>query len=1176
MLIKLGEATAIGIADIQPTESVLADADLEIEERMRKFAQNLKAIAPMAKDFLYFTCVMMHAAEAALLDDNGEIKKLASGELVTASWESVGKDGIKWVCSDPSIKPYRNSNRDVFPEMELKVAYKKWVGRPLCLDHKSASVDAIRGVIVDTYYDDRGKRVIALCALDKKNYGDLARKVASGYATNVSMGTAVGRAICSEEGCHRVARTESDFCQHMKAKSCYGEINLDLSPLELSIVVSGADSRAKIKHIIAKDLSKAAESLNNYVEGKISIGKVSIAELAEIKSALQDLTGRVESLIKSNDGDENEAPTEASSGQETALPETNQNYSPPVGGISGFAMSDLQRAVLSKLAKLQEDVNQLSSIAKEEPNMTTKNAYYQGTVEPAAGGVKYPPEPGQEARNQDKHMVGAPPFPAVGSVDAQYPGDAETRKGLQRQAEEEQRAIQRQAALEKAKGMIEKRKEAYFQGGGGVNEPTPGKPKYPVDPGQEARNQDKHMVGASPFPGVGKVDGLYGDDMATKEKLSRASLKAAFRKVSAPSGQTDKANSRWDIYADGKLILTATVDQISRGNSDVLFDGIANEGFGKGLLRQLKSEGYEKTAQALTKQAQPAPVTAPAPAAVPGPGMPADEPALPPTPEAGMEAPVDEPPPPVDAEPDPAEVAKRLEEEIAKAHETSSDLVEMLGATQKAEDEIPEGPEAPEEAFDMAEEAGPEMTTTATLQSMRRTINKGFLRDIPNAIKELQAHAHELELTRNIYASKINQLSPKQRQYLAELTAEGVSELRHTLASSRELIGAFIQYAQGTEGLIKRAQCEDNECSVGMAEDGADTNAAPYDQAQTLIEAAGLISFQTGTVVTKEDVEATIDPQFLAGYPSAQDIADAYIFATTGQQKDPSVSAPDAPSPSITEGDDQYRYPVDTGDANAAELTPEQAQTILNAFKNAGQADLTTKEGRAMYRTKLAQKGLVFSDMLNKAHPGAGPQAPNLDIKPSGDLAKVETLEETHKAVMNLATMPPRVRKQAEEIQRLVTAGQLPADKVDELVSHGVDAEAVKYWKQLWNEAKDPKATEFAAKLTQEQAAQKKAKELETEKVRIKRAYDLAYDMRDRGIIEHEQVGGQVEEIMKWNDEGFSSVKNIVAKQPLAKKASMPNVGMLSSSDVILPGAQTQEQMDIQSVLAEHFNGKRF
>ena len=68
-LIKLGEAISITPENIQSAESVLADG--EIVERFKKFADGLKTIAPMAKDFLYFTAIMMHAAEAALLDADG-------------------------------------------------------------------------------------------------------------------------------------------------------------------------------------------------------------------------------------------------------------------------------------------------------------------------------------------------------------------------------------------------------------------------------------------------------------------------------------------------------------------------------------------------------------------------------------------------------------------------------------------------------------------------------------------------------------------------------------------------------------------------------------------------------------------------------------------------------------------------------------------------------------------------------------------------------------------------------------------------------------------------------------------------------------------------------------------------------------------------------------------------
>src|SRR5574338_274251 len=256
--IKLGELIEISI--VENTESCLPSVSAEILENFRKFATNLKKIAPKAEDFLYFSAVMMHAAEASALNEDGTPKLTLKGEPVQVGWDTSGGTW-KWATNDPNIKPYKNSNGDIFPEAELTKAYKKWKHKPLCVDHKSSSVDHVRGFIVDTYYDRNLKRVIALCALDKAGFPQLARQISTGVSNCVSMGTAVGRAICYD--CGRVARAEQDFCNHMKNKTCYGEINVDLNPIELSIVVNGADPRANIKNIIA-----AANTMNTYLENR--------------------------------------------------------------------------------------------------------------------------------------------------------------------------------------------------------------------------------------------------------------------------------------------------------------------------------------------------------------------------------------------------------------------------------------------------------------------------------------------------------------------------------------------------------------------------------------------------------------------------------------------------------------------------------------------------------------------------------------------------------------------------------------------------------------------------------------------------------------------------------------------------------------------------------------------
>src|SRR5690606_10792605 len=258
MFVKLGEL--IEISGVESVNSCLPAIDPVILQNFQKTARTLKQIAPKAEDFLYFSAVMMHAAEASSINDDGSIKLNASGEPVKVGWDKSGNT-LRWQSNDLSVLPYRNSNGDIFPEEELVKAYKKWVGKPLCVDHKSSSVEHVRGYIVDTYYDYKLKRVVALCALDKEGFPQLARQVSTGVSTNVSMGTAVGRAICTD--CAKVARVEADFCDHMRRKSGYGEINVDLNPIELSIVVNGADPKASIKNVLA-----AANSLHAYINNK--------------------------------------------------------------------------------------------------------------------------------------------------------------------------------------------------------------------------------------------------------------------------------------------------------------------------------------------------------------------------------------------------------------------------------------------------------------------------------------------------------------------------------------------------------------------------------------------------------------------------------------------------------------------------------------------------------------------------------------------------------------------------------------------------------------------------------------------------------------------------------------------------------------------------------------------
>ena len=289
--IKIAEGELL-LNDIPANEAL---ADVEITNRFIKLAEKLKKIAPKSDQFLYFTAIFMHGAEAALIDPKtGEPKKDRAGKEITGGFA----DDWRWGCSDSTIDPYSNQNGDIFPSSELKKAHEKWRGRPLCVNHESSNVEGVRGIIIDTHWDDKYKRVVGLCALDKQSYPDLAFKVKSGYANNVSMGTAVGRALCTV--CLTAAVTEKDYCNCVRSKKGQringvrvGEINLDLNPIELSLVVTPADQQAKVLRIIA--------SMNNYVDQRNLLledkDRVETDKIAKLDSSIKNVEGTLNRLF---------------------------------------------------------------------------------------------------------------------------------------------------------------------------------------------------------------------------------------------------------------------------------------------------------------------------------------------------------------------------------------------------------------------------------------------------------------------------------------------------------------------------------------------------------------------------------------------------------------------------------------------------------------------------------------------------------------------------------------------------------------------------------------------------------------------------------------------------------------------------------------------------------------
>ncbi len=1212
MFIKLGES--IEINRIEDINSCIPAVSAEVLDNFKKFASNLKRIAPRAEDFLYFSAVIMHAAEASALNDDGTPRLDIQGQPVKVSWDK-SDNTWRWVSSDRNIKPYRNSNGDIFPEEELVKAFKKWVGKPLCIDHKSSSVDHVRGFIVDTYYDRSLKRVIALCALDKQNYPDLARKVATGYSHAVSMGTAVGRAICSD--CARVARTESDFCDHMRKKSGYGEINVDLNPIELSIVVNGADPKAHIKHIVA-----AAQTLNNYVdfkaeslkkmadqifEGNLSAldpqgdegGDVHIrlksSDLEGFKNDLAGAVKKLEDLMAPVEKDTNDLVSNQSSGSsamaEGTTVSTDFGLAPSPSDRYASTNYDAEsllelRAVASeiqvKLSQMKMNLDKLENINKsnkQEENMSgskdniNKKAYYQGTEEPTPGQPKYTADPtnAKLRTDGDKHMEGQMD---TGPVDGMHPGpdsagmsELERKKMLARAAAEE-RALRRAAMVDLAKQALNKsawdsslesscveevravdplkaagleakfrggnrdevksfikdngldrlpncarlmstaslQSKAYFQGGGGVNEPTPGKTKYPADKMNEDLREDgdKQMFGQKPFPGVGSVDGLHPspssvdttDELKRKEMLRRANtLRATFTKSASNLG-----NSSWNVFLGDKLILTASVNDLTGGNGDLFFDKVATKEFGSKLIEKIKSEGADKVV-AMVKKAQDA--AAPMPAAAPA-------------------APAPEMAPPADVEPpaedmgksgDPTETVKDLSKQISNLSSDLAEAANLLG----------------QEQSEMGAEPAPEMGASAsfglsTLNTLRKELNEALTGAMKEVIAELQDHKEELDMLANMYEK--GTVTASNNEVVESIKEDAINETKSALADGFKLMTAFVKYARGTKAIVKRAEIEAELQALAQEESTEKTMSADDNDLMGLVE---------DTNADLDDLEGLLDTE----EPHHDD--------ELGEEV------------TLSELGDLDALEVDDNDLKAGDLKPE---TTLSP--EALNAKASTKEGRAVLRAKLAAEALKTSPHLHEAHPKGGVTT-DLDVKPSGDLAKVEDLEEVHDKMMDLANAPPKVRKEAEAIHKLVSEGKLAAADLDALVAEGLDKDAVAYYKKYF--AQVDGGSEFASELVKEHAKAQAEAEMQSYKIKLARAYELAYDMVDRGLCHNDRgsVSSQVDEIMKFNDESFDSLKRVVARHaPIMRKEAgrMPQVGVIGSGDVNSTNVEGENLLD--------------
>jgi len=199
-------------------------------------------VAPKSTDFLY---IRNRAISAGNVIDKGN-----TAEEIPL--DTMYKNFFKY----NSIVRGPNDNADFFSADELRQSYKTFIGKAIFVDHNNENVEQARGIIMDAVFNERGKFVELLKAVDKKAYPELARGIEAGYITSTSMGTRCAYSICSI--CGNKAHTEEEFCDHIKNHKGsvlnglkVWEDNRNCEFFEDSFVSIGADPNAKIMERIA-------------------------------------------------------------------------------------------------------------------------------------------------------------------------------------------------------------------------------------------------------------------------------------------------------------------------------------------------------------------------------------------------------------------------------------------------------------------------------------------------------------------------------------------------------------------------------------------------------------------------------------------------------------------------------------------------------------------------------------------------------------------------------------------------------------------------------------------------------------------------------------------------------------------------------------------------------------
>ena len=585
MIKKISASPDGKISEIS-SEKILASP--ELVERMSKVANDVRKIAPRSDDFTYFSIVFLKSAEAALLDDFGGIKKLANGEDAWGFFD----ENWKW---HGNVMPLKNNNGDIFPESELKKAAKDWIGKPLCRDHESSSVDGIRGIILDTHYDDKFKQVVGLCALDKVNYPDLSSKVKSGLVRYGSMGTGVEQAICTT--CQKKARVQSEYCEHIKAGTNYGEVNVGLKPIEYSLVVQPAEKGAVLLKVFASLKKYQNEFINNGVSNVDEmLGKLSLNQAKHLEGIMKTACGsdgcsidKRSNIIKSFLSNNGLVKSSQVSPDVAAAAQTARNLAESAKILDQYDDSDNEG--ITQTVDLAKDILGNISLAEGTTVGGEDAPALQGDNPSSFGVTSHLAEVNNDFENQDFTTGSSVPNGVaqnnnlVGFASESNKTENIRKISINKIMED----IMNESKLRSRAEL--RRRVAYHQGGSEGVEPNTFKPETFGFDSDKQMHQDSSMGGA---------EGLHPGDADLKGKLSRASngyrgpalrTKVALHKDSL--GNINKSASTFELTSGGDTLIRATAGEIFGDELDANWGWLTSPGYGKEVCKQVRASGVD-------------------------------------------------------------------------------------------------------------------------------------------------------------------------------------------------------------------------------------------------------------------------------------------------------------------------------------------------------------------------------------------------------------------------------------------------------------------------------------------------------------------------------------------------------------------------------------------------------